>query len=68
MSRRLRTRLDRRSIDFDGPAPDIEAAFAKLTAERKQREEGGDEGDTITTKDGSTVDLRAPWRVPGAEA
>lgn len=65
MSRRARNRLDRRAIDFDGPAPDIEAAFAKLTAERKQREDGGDEGDTITTKDGSTVDLRAPWALPG---
>lgn len=66
-SRRSRNRPDRRAVNFDGPAPDIEAAFAKLTAERKQREEGGDEGDTITTKDGSTVDLRAPWPMPGQQ-
>ena len=68
MSRRARIRLDRRAIDFDGPAPDIEAAFAKLTAERSQRDEGGDEGEAIATKDGSTVDLRAPWPMPQERA
>lgn len=65
MSRRARNRQDRRAVNFDGPAPDIEAAFAKLTAERVQRDEGGDEGETITTKDGSVLDLRKPWPMPG---
>lgn len=65
MSRRARNRTDRRAVNFDGPAPDIEAAFAKLTAERQPLEQGGDEGDTITTQDGATVDLRAPWPMPG---
>lgn len=65
MSRRARNRTNRRVVNFDGPAPDIEAAFAKLTAERQPREDVGDEGDTITTKDGTTVDLCNPWPMPG---
>lgn len=68
MSRRARNRPDRRAVNFDSPAPDIEAAFAKLTAERKPLEEVGDEGDTITTNDGRTVDLRAPWQLPQERA
>lgn len=61
-SRRSRNRPDKRAVDFDGPAPDIEAAFAKLTAERKPRE---DDDSPITLEDGSVVDLAKPWAMPG---
>lgn len=64
-SRRSRNRPNKRAVDFDLPAPDIERAFEKLTAERRVREPAGDEGDTIITRDGTTVDLRAPWPMPG---
>ncbi len=64
-SRRLRTRPDKRSVDFTLPAPDIERAFEKLTAERK-RDEHGDEGEPITLKTGETLDPRRPWPMPAA--
>lgn len=62
-SRRARSRPDKRAVDFDGPAPDIERAFEKLTAERK-REDGDD---PITLKTGETLDLRGPWVIPGSQ-
>lgn len=62
MSRRARSRLDKREVRFDVDAPDIERAFARLTAER--RDTCGDEGTSLTLKDGSTVDLAAPWPLP----
>lgn len=59
-SRRSRTRPDKRAITYhDGDAPDIERAFQKLTAERKPVEEP-----TLTLRDGSMVDLKAPWKGP----
>ena len=60
-SRRIRTRPDKRTVDFDGPAPDLERAFQVLTTERRPR---NDEDSLITLKDGSTVDLAKPWKLP----
>lgn len=62
MSRRARTRPDKRAITyFDGDAPDIEAAFARLTAERPKQET---EDQTLHLKDGSAIDKRRPWSFP----
>lgn len=62
MSRRARTRPDKRAITyFDGDAPDIEAAFARLTAERPKQET---EDRTLHLKDGSAIDKRRPWSFP----
>lgn len=62
MSRRARTRPDKRAITyFDGDAPDIEAAFARLTAERPKQET---EDHTLHLKDGSAIDKRRPWSFP----
>lgn len=64
MSRRARARAftDKRAITyFDGDAPDIEAAFARLTAERPKQET---EDQTLHLKDGSAMDKREPWHLP----
>lgn len=62
MSRRARNRPDKRAITYyTGDAPDIEAAFARLTAERPKQET---EDQTMHLKDGSAIDKRQPWSFP----
>lgn len=62
-SRRSRSRPDKRAITYHaGDAPDIEAAFARLTAERKERREP--EPEVITLKTGHRIDTRADWNFP----
>ncbi len=49
-----------------GGSPELERAFATLAAlPTGKREESED--DPITLKDGSTVDLAAPWKLPTDE-
>lgn len=63
MSNRARNRPDKRAITyFDGDAHDIEAAFARLTAERKDSRES--EPESITLKTGQRIDTRADWSFP----
>lgn len=64
MSRRARNRPDKRSLYYTGDAPDIEAAFARLTAERPKQET---EDQTRHLKDGSAIDKRRPWSFPGEQ-
>lgn len=67
MSRRARTRPDKRAITyFDGDAHDIEAAFARLTAERREKQEP--EPGALQLKDGTTVDTKEWWRLPVIDA
>ncbi len=68
MSRRARSRAagDKRSMYHAGGSPELERAFATLAAlPTGKREESED--DPITLKDGSTVDLAAPWKLPTDE-
>ena len=63
MSRRARSRPDKRAIVYyTGEAMDIEAAFARLTAERKDSRES--EPESITLKTGQRIDTRADWSFP----
>ena len=67
MSRRARARPDKRAITyFDGDAPDIDAAFARLTAERGEKQEP--EPGALQLKDGTTVDTKEWWRLPVIDA
>ncbi len=63
-SRRARNRINKRVSYFDGEAPDIEAAFARLTSERAPKEVEEPEPRLLTMKDGSAIDKREPWQLP----
>lgn len=63
MSRRARSRPDKRAIVYyTGEATDIEAAFAKLTAERGEKQEPEDR--LLHLKNGGAIDKRQPWSFP----
>lgn len=65
MSRRARARAgtDKRAISyFTGDAPDIDAAFARLTAERGEKQEPEDR--LLHLKNGGAIDKRRPWSFP----
>lgn len=67
MSRRSRNRQDKRAIAYyTGDAPDIDAAFARLTAERREKQEP--EPGALQLKDGTTVDTKEWWRLPVIDA
>lgn len=64
MSNRARNRPDKRAITYyTGDAPDIDAAFARLTAERGEKQEP--EPGALQLKDGDTKEW---WRLPVIDA